>query len=270
MAARYCLLRMTTVPMPTRRCVVHGRQRAAGRPARGRRRRAPASRCARSRSGRSSSSVDEVGDLDRARRLGAQRRRARSRRTSTYLPLRDLVAHHDVVGLDRLAGLLRDLLVAGSGRPCPARAGGSAPSWSRTAVYAFTGTLTSPKLMEPLQTGRVIGPAPEAPAPGPPEVGAGRRPRRAVEHGADRPAVGAQVRVVELVPRDRHRHRRAGRGSGAERRDERLVDGVLGVVEPGPAARGRACATSSSPARAPVSPIGREMRSTHARVSSNV
>ena len=33
----------------------------------------------------------------------------------------------------------------------------------------------------------------------------------AVEHRADREAVRSEVRVVELVPVDRHRHRRAGR-----------------------------------------------------------
>src|SRR5690606_2731471 len=50
---------------------------------------------------------------------------------------------------------------------------------------------------------------------------------------ADRPAVRAELRVVELVPSDRHRHRRAGRGPHAVGGDERLVPRVLRVVEPG-------------------------------------
>ena len=33
-------------------------------------------------------------------------------------------------------------------------------SWSRTAVYAFTGTLTSPKLIEPDQMGRAMSAVP--------------------------------------------------------------------------------------------------------------
>src|SRR5688572_5824217 len=52
-------------------------------------------------------------------------------------------------------------------------------------------------------------------------------------HGiADRPSVGPQVRIVELLPRDRHADRGARRRPGAVRGDERLVDGVLRVVEP--------------------------------------
>jgi bifunctional non-homologous end joining protein LigD len=54
-----------------------------------------------------------------------------------------------------------------------------------------------------------------------------------VEHRADRPAVGSELRVVELVPRDRHRDGRAWRRTRAEGRDERLVDRVLRVVEAG-------------------------------------
>src|SRR5918999_3608250 len=52
-------------------------------------------------------------------------------------------------------------------------------------------------------------------------------------HGAaDRPAVRAQRRIVQLVPGDRHAHRGAGDWPGAVWRDERLVDDVLGVVQP--------------------------------------
>ena len=47
----------------------------------------------------------------------------------------------------------------------------------------------------------------------------------------DRPAVGTELRIVELVPGDRRRDRRARRRPHGVRRDERLDRGVLGVVE---------------------------------------
>src|SRR5690625_4262011 len=54
-----------------------------------------------------------------------------------------------------------------------------------------------------------------------------------VEDGADREPRGAQVGVVQLIPRDRCRYRGARGGAGAVGRHERLADHVLGVVEPG-------------------------------------
>src|SRR5699024_5825310 len=52
--------------------------------------------------------------------------------------------------------------------------------------------------------------------------------------GADRPPIGCEVGIVEFVPRDRHRYRCTCGGPCAEGTYERLVDGVLRVVEPGP------------------------------------
>src|SRR5206468_3175088 len=57
-----------------------------------------------------------------------------------------------------------------------------------------------------------------------------------VQHRPDREAIGPQRRIVELVPGDRRRDRRARRGARAVGRDEGLVVDVLGVVEPGPPA----------------------------------
>src|SRR6266516_6324321 len=58
----------------------------------------------------------------------------------------------------------------------------------------------------------------------------------AVQHRPDREAIGPQRRVIELVPADRRRDRRARCRARAVGRDEGLVVDVLGVVEPGPAA----------------------------------
>ena len=55
----------------------------------------------------------------------------------------------------------------------------------------------------------------------------------AIDDGPDRPAVGSQVLVVQLVPGDRRRDRGARRGPDRVRRDERLDRRVLGVVESG-------------------------------------
>ena len=71
-----------------------------------------------------------------------------------------------------------------------------------------------------------------------------------VQHSADGPSVGSELRVVELVPGDRHRDRCTGRRPGRVRRHECLVDRVLGVVESGEPPAGLAPPTSSSPARA--------------------
>src|SRR3954452_11470091 len=57
----------------------------------------------------------------------------------------------------------------------------------------------------------------------------------AVEGGADGPPVRAQVGVLQLVPADRHAHRSARCRTGGGRRDERLVDRVLRVVQARPA-----------------------------------
>ena len=61
-----------------------------------------------------------------------------------------------------------------------------------------------------------------------------------------------------------------GAGPGAVRGDERLVDGVLRVVEPGQAARDRPCARTSSPARGRWRRRRATSASTHARVWSKV
>ena len=68
-------------------------------------------------------------------------------------------------------------------------------------------------------------------------AGANRSPTSATRSGIVRivQRSGRERRVVELVPGDRRRDRRAGRGSDGVRRDERLDVGVLGVVEPRPA-----------------------------------
>src|SRR5487761_1711404 len=55
----------------------------------------------------------------------------------------------------------------------------------------------------------------------------------ASDHGADGEAVGGQAGVVELVPGDGGRHGGGQRRPGAVRGHQRLVYGVLGVVEPG-------------------------------------
>ena len=62
--------------------------------------------------------------------------------------------------------------------------------------------------------------------------GTGHRARDPVKHGPDREPVRPKLGIVELVPVDRRRHRRAGRRPRAVRRDQRLVVHVLGVVEP--------------------------------------
>src|SRR5687767_5897305 len=54
--------------------------------------------------------------------------------------------------------------------------------------------------------------------------------RQPVQHGPDRERVRPQNRIVQLVPLDRGRDGRTGRRTRTVRRDERLVDGVLGVV----------------------------------------
>src|SRR4051812_14772479 len=112
-------------------------------------------------------------------------------------------------------------------------------SWSWVAEYIATGTDTSPNVIDPVQIGRAMA----APS--------GQRWKllRMVEHvaeqvaalaqpgqdRADREAVRPQRRIVELVPLDRRGDRRPGGRPRAVRGDQRLVDRVLGVVEPGPA-----------------------------------
>src|SRR5438093_1120309 len=49
----------------------------------------------------------------------------------------------------------------------------------------------------------------------------------------DRPPVGCQLWIVQLLPGDRRRDRSAGRGTGRIWRHQRAIDGVLGEVEPG-------------------------------------
>ena len=67
-----------------------------------------------------------------------------------------------------------------------------------------------------------------------PSTARNRSPRShdPLDRGPQREAVRPQRRVVQLVPRDRHRHRRARGGPRAVGRDQGLVDGVLRVVEP--------------------------------------
>src|SRR5215213_4592742 len=97
-------------------------------------------------------------------------------------------------------------------------------SSSSVAVKSRTGRCTRPKLTEPVHTERAMS------ARYPSEGARSRerlerwqrlgelehRPERVTDCGdpvedvVDRPAVWAKVDVVELVPRDRHRDRRAG------------------------------------------------------------
>ena len=62
---------------------------------------------------------------------------------------------------------------------------------------------------------------------------ANRSPRAATRSSgvADRPSVRAQLGIVELLPADRHADRRTRRRPRAVRRDQRLVDRVLRVVQ---------------------------------------
>ena len=97
---------------------------------------------------------DEVTDLDRPRRFGAKLVELLLVE-GHVTPLADLEAHLDVGGLDLLPGLLGDLPMSN------ARSGALLQlwkwtSWSRTAVYAFTGMLTKPKVMVPDQIGRAM------------------------------------------------------------------------------------------------------------------
>src|SRR6186997_394285 len=67
-------------------------------------------------------------------------------------------------------------------------------------------------------------------------VGLGRREQiaalgDAVDDGPDRPAVGSQILVVQLVPGDWGGHGRTCRGPNGIRRDQRLDRSVLRVVQ---------------------------------------
>ena len=150
MAARYCLVRSTSRAMPTLLRLLHGLDAAARTPWR-RPCRARGSRAARSRSGRSGrgrrsprcrSSGSPWGRAPRAPGLDG-----------------DVVVRARLVALD---DLLVGHLLAGVGRHpllLDARVGARS-SWLKrtslgeTALNSFTGTLTSPKLMAPLQMGR--------------------------------------------------------------------------------------------------------------------
>src|SRR5690349_7275268 len=115
-------------------------------------------------------------------------------------------------------------------------------SWSLTALWARTPMLTSPNVMDPFHTARAMATTlpgttdnsgPSAPRSVPRirchSHGSGEQNRVRSEvgevlleaeqgseqvagggdvigRGRDRPAIGAQVGVVEVVPRDRHRH----------------------------------------------------------------
>src|SRR5687767_7149882 len=92
-------------------------------------------------------------------------------------------------------------------------------SWSRTAVYAFTGTFTSPKLMVPLQTGRAMVVALPARRPREPErfdpAGTWGEERR---HGAARPPLRARLPRRHRGGSEPRRGRR-GWGDRPPRRD---------------------------------------------------
>src|SRR3954466_8717071 len=100
----------------------------------------------------------------------------------------------------------------------------------RTAGTSRIGMATIPKLIDPVHTGRAIeetlsnaqllkrgrsrqsavSQLRQALFRGPEQGLEGVTHRlQALEHAVDRPAVGPQLRAVELVPLQRHRHRRA-------------------------------------------------------------
>ena len=177
----------------------------------------------------------EVGDLDRRGCSPGAGRRARRGRRSRSGPSRSRSPSSMSSASTALPVFSETFWYAGSGRRSLARAGGSARVVAHRGVRLH-GHVDQPEADRAAPDGAghrsSSGSSCSSPTRGRSGSPTSARRSSTVRIG---PAVGAQVGVVELVPGDRHRHRCAGRGPGAERRDQRLVDGVLRVVEPGQA-----------------------------------